>query len=579
MVLFKNLKVSKKLWIMVAPAIVALILLLLLFVFRSNEISNQSKQALYDEVFVSTALILNADRDYYQAAVAEKEIILSGDNLPADRKEQLIADYYENIDQTLDRITEALDNLKENQKLYNEFTHSTANVTLAELRESFSADFQTWQQAYKIEDGSGDIDAKLSAFDAAREEINVMTELLEEYGDKISSDIQNEVKSSIMLSVVVIIIIIILLSVFAILIIQYLRNNILNITKDMDKLANNDLSFEPHTLTSKDELGTLSSSVITMVGSLRNIVSLLNNTSTDLAASSSTMSINSSEVTDSIDEIARTVGEIAKSAGQQASDTEHVAGEIDLLGEVINQNALSAKELSNASYQIKQVSQDGLKVVNNLSDITQSNQVSFDSIFDVINKTSDSASKIEEASGLIAGIAQQTNLLALNAAIEAARAGEAGKGFAVVAEEIRNLAEQSTKSTKVIDQMIEDLKVNVYSANSQSKTVKDAVKLQVESVNETKEKYLLIMDTIETINGEIDALDVVSKEMERSRSQIVDIVHTLSAIAQENAASTQETSAATEEVLAAMTTISEVGEDVDHLSQELKELIHNFKIN
>jgi methyl-accepting chemotaxis protein len=577
--IIKNLKVSKKLWLMILPAMIALVLLLIMFVVRSIDISKTSKQALYDEVFVNTALILNADRDYYQAAIAEKEIFLSGSNIQADMKETLIADYNENIGQTLERVQQANDNLKANTKLYNEFTQSTSNESFAQLFEAFTTDFQTWQNSYDIAESTGDIEAHLSSFDAAREEINLMTELLEEYADKISTDIQNEVTTSIKISVVAISAIILLLFILAIMIVRYLRNNILNITKDMKDLANNNLAFEPHNLNSKDELGILSSSVVSMIRSLREIITLLNNTSTNLAASSSTMSINSNEVTASVNEIARTVSEIAKSAGQQALDTENVAKEIDVLGEVIHQNTLSAKELSHASYQIKEVSQGGLAVVNKLSEITKNNQGSFNSIFEVINQTSESATKIGEASGLIAGIAQQTNLLALNAAIEAARAGEAGKGFAVVAEEIRNLAEQSTKSTNAIDMMLADLKNNVLNANSQSKTVKDAVKLQFESVNETKEKYLAIMDTIDTINGEIDALNTVSQEMERSRGQIVDIVHTLSAIAEENAASTQETSAASEEVLAAMTTISDVGEDVDKLSQELKDLIHKFKIN
>ena len=575
----KNLRVSKKLWLMIIPAIVALILLLFLFVFRSNEISRTSKQALYDEVFVNTALILNADRDLYQAAIAEQEILLSGDNLTEERKKALIADYKDNSEQASTRVSEALDNLKGNKVLYNKVTHSTTNKTLAQLNEDFSKDFQIWQQVYNIEDGTGDIGAKTSSFDTAREELNIMTELLEEYGEKISQDIQNEVRISIMISVPVIVAVIILLSALAIIIINYLRKNILNITKDMNDLANNNLQFQPHILDSKDELGILSSSVYTLIHSLRNIISLLNNTSSELASSSSIMRVNSCEVTASINEIAETVGEIARSAGQQAADTEQVAKEIDILGEVINQNTKSAKGLSEASLQIKEASQDGLSVVIKLSEITKSNQKSFDEIFDVISKTSESASKIGEASGLIASIAEQTNLLALNAAIEAARAGEAGRGFAVVAEEIRHLAEQSTSSTNIIDLMLEDLKNNVLSVHSQSKTVKDAVKIQVESVNQTKEKYLVIMDNIKTTNKEIETLDAVSQEMERSRSQIVDIVYTLSAIAEENAASTQETSAATQEVLATMTTISEVGEDVDRLSQELKELIEKFKLD
>jgi len=576
--MIKNLKVAKKLWLIVIPAMIALIGLLGMFIYRSNSINQDSKRILYDEVFVSTAAILNADRDFYQAQVSEQWVFLAT-GLTAEQKDDLVADYDENVQQVYDRILTAMDNVRGNKELFSVFTEDTENKTLEQLEKDFFTHFDEWKAAYDIKTGTGDMALRQEAFSSARYEINLMTELLEKYANYISEQTQKEVTTSIIISVVIISAIIIAMFIFAYTILGYLKNNIVKVTNNMESLAENKLNFKPHDLESKDELGALASSVRTMVASLKNIVGLLQKTSTELSGSASLMKSNSSEVTVSMNDIAKAIVEIAESAGKQANDTERVALELENLGKVVRQNSESAEHLSTTSNQIKVVTNEGLEVVNKLSQITKSNETSFNEIFDLINKTSDSAGKIGEASSLISGIADQTNLLALNAAIEAARAGEAGKGFAVVAEEIRSLAEQSAKSTNIIDQMLEDLKANVLSANAKSNLVKGAVLEQVESVNDTKDKYLIIVENMESISKEVTSLNKLSIEMEDSRVQVNDIALSLAAIAEENAAASEETSATTEEVLATMITINEIGENVAHLSAELNQLIGQFELD
>jgi methyl-accepting chemotaxis protein len=578
MKIVKNLKVTKKLFLLYIPALFALVALLILFIYETTDINKSTKKLYYDELYTSSSLILNADRDFYQAAIAEKEMVLSKNTLDSKRKDELINDVNENLGQTVERVDGAITNIKGNKELYSKFKHSTTQKTIEQLYESFNTNLETWKSSYDVNTLTGDIDAHLAAFDAAREDINSITEVLEEYSAVSSKAIENEILRNIILICIAIIIIIVALSVLAGYIVRYLKKSILNTTQDMNLLTNNDLSFAPYHLDSKDEIGTLSTSVNMLITSLREIVSLLDSTSSKLTVSCATMNKNSNEINTSMNEIANTVGDIAESAGQQAQDSEHVAKEFDDLGEVIQQSVTSTKKLYEASNQIQLVSKEGLHTVTELSNITSDNQKSFELIFETIRNTNESASKIGEVSDIIASIAQQTNLLALNAAIEAARAGEAGKGFAVVAEEIRNLAEQSSESTSSIHSILEVLQNQISHANTQSNLVKEGVQRQAVSVSETKERYSTIVDTLETVNGEIRTLDLVSQDMEKSRAKVVDIITTLSAIAEENAASTEETSATTEEVLASMITINDAVNEVDQLSEELNNVIKKFKL-
>ena len=86
------------------------------------------------------------------------------------------------------------------------------------------------------------------------------------------------------------------------------------------------------------------------------------------------------------------------------------------------------------------------------------------------------------------------------------------------------------------------------------------------------------MEAVKNIDKEINIMNKLTDEIEKSRSAVVDSTANLAAIAEENAASTEETSATSEEVLATMITMNEIGVDVEKISDTLNELIKKFKI-
>ena len=116
-------------------------------------------------------------------------------------------------------------------------------------------------------------------------------------------------------------------------------------------------------------------------------------------------------------------------------------------------------------------------------------------------KMNDVVSSMGNIIEVIQNIASQINLLALNATIESARAGEAGKGFAVVANEVKGLANQTSKATQSIEEKVHD--------------IQNAIELSVGSIRE--------------IAGVIDDLaaraDLISTNVETQTALSSDMTH------------------------------------------------------
>lgn len=363
----------------------------------------------------------------------------------------------------------------------------------------------------------------------------------------------------------------------------YLTKPIIAVTNRMESLAQLDFTIGKHreaakNLDRKDEIGTMTRALRHMRDNVCDFIAKTAETAQQVAAASEELTATSQAASVSSEEVAKTIEEIARGASDQAQDTESTAMNMEQMGDLLEEDGRHIQSLNKAVVEIDREKESGFLILKDLVDKTAMSSEAAQSIAEVILRNNESAEKIESASDMIQSIADQTNLLALNAAIEAARAGEAGRGFSVVADEIRKLAEQSNRFTEDIRKVIDELKIQSQKAVQTVEEVKQIVDSQSISVGETESRFKGIAKAIDDMKGIIVALNQSAEQMLDNKNEIIGLTQNLSAISEENAASTQEASATIDAQVANIEDIAKSGEALAIIAEELQVLIQKFKI-
>lgn len=440
------------------------------------------------------------------------------------------------------------------------------------------------------EAGFSDVKALVDAsnrFDYAGKEmhcINPLTRIHWKLGVSQSfSDVYSNVGEMILFQVILALIIIVISIIAAYFFGEYIVvKPIRSVSKRIVRFANYDFTgddvgeHEKRNLEKrKDEVGNAIRATNTLQENLKKLFLHVKSITDDLHRNSEMIHQNISLVSEGSGDISRAVEELAVSATRQAQEADKAAQDMMHFSNVLTASRQSNDEVLQLSAEVGDNVSIGLEAVRDLTKASEESNTAFRAVRDVIVKTGESSEKIGAATALISAIADQTNLLALNAAIEAARAGDQGRGFAVVAEEIRKLAESSSESTEQIRVIVKELKENASSLVETMQLSESVVENQARSVVSIENKYSLIASAIEKSNVAIRVSTDAVKEMERQKDNIMQVLHSVSAIAEENAASTEEASAA---ATGQSDQVVEVNAAIDNLHSLTKRLSKELEV-
>lgn len=388
--------------------------------------------------------------------------------------------------------------------------------------------------------------------------------------------IQQKTIGIITLCTVVLIIIIILGLLFSISIAKAIKNA----EKVISEMSSGNLrvNVDQKAKDRRDELGSMTRELDSFILKLSSVISSVKHSSGVLFTSGTSLEEMATQSSDTTDEISKAVEGVSRGATSQAEETENASHNIDEMGQVIVEIVGSVDNLGQASLDMKDASDASTQIIHELSDSNDRTTEAIHKIGEQVYSTNNSVQEIQKAVEIITSIAEETNLLSLNASIEAARAGEHGRGFAVVASQIQKLAEESNHSAAEITQIINGLLKDSETTVQVMDEVNIIVKEQQQKLEQTKEKFKQVTIGVDSTRKETEVIQRQTAICDEARGKIIDVIANLSAISEENAASTEETTASMEELNAMLNLLAESSKELLTLAAELEKSMEFFRI-
>ena len=326
----------------------------------------------------------------------------------------------------------------------------------------------------------------------------------------------------------------------------------------------------------KDELGTVNASFNNMINTLTKMVKGVNDSASSLKTGSSELE-NSLKVTyDSSEKITDAVNKMKVTLKGQETSIEEAAYSMEDMSKQVQEIASNVTDVYRYSEEIISYTENGKVLTEKVSN----QMVSINSDVEESNKTIQTLVQLSDEIGtiltVINAISSNTNLLALNASIEAARAGEHGKGFAVVAQEVKQLSEQSAKSTEDIRELVNRVRATVKEAETAMSSIQNEVSTGRLLTQETSEMFNKILNFNTNISSKLQTVSGSSEEMSAGVEEITAMIVTLSSSAKEVIGGYEDIVENVENQQSTLGNIGNMSEQLKSTSEKLEDIVSEF---